>query len=216
MSSNFQLPVLDLPNGLKLHLATVEDLRSARFVAWEVFKKKVYERPGFDLNASDIVVDIGANVGLFALWAAPRVPQGRVICIEPTRAIDCLELSLVPNKLTNVRILRYAIGRSEGSVQLVDYPNLRVMNHSAAFPLPRMQRIFRWFLLRPSCPPRKIIYPCRSLDEVFGDENIEHINFLKVDCEGGEFEMFEQCSDAALQRVEQALQLEAYHRRSEQ
>jgi FkbM family methyltransferase len=202
MSSKSKLPVLDLPNGLKLHLASATDLRSARFVAWEVFQKKIYEHPGFDLHESDVVVDIGANVGVFALWAAPQVPQGRVICVEPSRAIDCLELSLEPNNLTHVRILRHAIGRSEGSVELVDYPGQRVINHSAEFPLPRIQRIIRWIFQQPSCPPQKIVYPCRSLDEVFSDAQLQRIHFLKVDCEGGEFEMFEHCSNEALQRVD--------------
>ena len=212
MPSNIQCPVLDLPNGLKLHIASACNLKSARFVAWEIFKKKVYDRPGFGLTDSDVVVDIGANVGLFALWAAPQVPQGCVICIEPTPAIDCLELSLMPNKLTNIRIRRCAIGKAKSKIQLVDYPSLRVMNHSAAFPLPRMLRFIRWILLRPSCPPQKIECPCYSLDEILCDENVARINFLKVDCEGGEFEMFEHCSDAALQRVDRmVVEFHEYH-----
>ena len=50
----------------------------------EVFKRKSNPRPGFELRPHDTVIDIGGNIGIFLLRAAPQVPKGRLISVEPT------------------------------------------------------------------------------------------------------------------------------------
>ena len=43
---------------------------AARFVVNEIFKKRRYDHPGFQIEPTDTIVDIGANMGIFVLWAA--------------------------------------------------------------------------------------------------------------------------------------------------
>src|SRR5262245_51828356 len=51
-------------------------------VVTPVFHKHVYTPPGLELRPEDTVVDIGANIGAFAVYAAQRT-RGRVLAIEP-------------------------------------------------------------------------------------------------------------------------------------
>ena len=53
-----------------LWLATPQQQGAARFVVNEIFTKKRYDHPGFQIQPADTVVDIGANMGIFVLWAA--------------------------------------------------------------------------------------------------------------------------------------------------
>ena len=55
-------------------------------VIWEIWKFLVYEDARFPINPQDIVVDIGAHIGVFAVWAAQRAHQGTVYAYEASRA----------------------------------------------------------------------------------------------------------------------------------
>ncbi len=80
--------VLLLPNGLKLALRSQQQVGCAKYIMKEVFRSRTYVRLGSELSSTETVVDMGGNVGVFSLWAAPQV--ARVISIGPTSAIDCL------------------------------------------------------------------------------------------------------------------------------
>ncbi|GBF93059.1 hypothetical protein Rsub_05670 [Raphidocelis subcapitata] len=74
-----------LPNGLAIrHVSTPDE---ALFFWREHFGDRVYLKNGVALGAGGCVVDVGANVGLFAMAAAEAVgASGRVICFEPVPA----------------------------------------------------------------------------------------------------------------------------------
>jgi FkbM family methyltransferase len=65
-------------------------------------------------------VDVGANDGLYALFAAQRVgPQGKVLAIEPSqREFMRLDRNLRLNRLTNVRAFRLAASSQYGEATL--------------------------------------------------------------------------------------------------
>jgi FkbM family methyltransferase len=70
-------------------------------------------RPG------QVVWDIGANVGFFALLAARLVgPSGRVIAVEPVpRNLELLHRHLMLNHVGNVTVLPQAVSDSRGTVR---------------------------------------------------------------------------------------------------
>lgn len=72
------------------------------------------------LRSGDVFVDVGANCGLYSLFAARKVgPFGRVIAIEPMPAmIARLKFNVTANKFTNVTIWEKAIGDTEGIGEL--------------------------------------------------------------------------------------------------
>lgn len=195
-------PVVALPNGTRLELQSHEQVGCASYVAREIFAKASYAKPGFEIGPTDVVVDVGANMGLFALWAAPQAPRGRVICVEPTGVIGCLERSLAGSGLTNVDIVRCAIGGKEGVLELVEYPGFTATTHAAEFRPATLGQFLIHLLWRKSQrQPVRTTCRCRTLEDVLLELGVEKVDLLKVDCEGGEYEIFDSLDDHVLGRV---------------
>lgn len=195
-------PVVPLPNGLGLVLQGEDQLGCARYVANEVFAKASYVKPGFEIRPDDVVVDVGANMGIFALWAAPQASRGRVICIEPTRVIGCLERSLPASGLANVEIVTCAIGREEGVLELVEYSGFTAVTHAAEFqPATLGQFLIRLLWPKSQREPVRTTCRCRRLEDVLAELGVEKVDLLKVDCEGGEYDIVESLGDPFLRRV---------------
>src|SRR5262245_40962461 len=49
----------------------------------EIVTERTYERHGIGVRAGDVVFDVGANVGLFAIHLARTTPGARVHAFEP-------------------------------------------------------------------------------------------------------------------------------------
>ncbi len=72
------------------------------------------------LQPGDVFVDVGANVGLMTVYAARLVgPSGKVIAFEPVPELfDLLHRSIGSNQLTNVEVVRAAVGPQSGRLHL--------------------------------------------------------------------------------------------------
>ncbi len=202
LSPSAEKPVIRLPNGTSLHLAASEILNDTGYIIEEIFNDQVYAHPGFELRPTDTIIDVGSHVGVFAHWAAPQIPQGRMICIEPTSAADAFEYSLAQNGITNVRLHRCAAGAPSSILEIVEYPLFASLNRSSQLG----HSVFTWLLLafyKPKygqSPAQIRNVPCRSLEEIMVDESLEQCDLLKMDCEGGEFAILEHTSRPVLRR----------------
>ena len=209
--------VLGLPNGTVCHFTSPAMRIVGKYLRWEMFKRGQYRKPGFELNPDDIVVDVGANIGMFALWTHQQIPQGRLICIEPNpHALECLRMNLERNGLRRVSVVPAAIGAGSGTIELLCHPGWEAIAHSDRVKAPwffnssRVGRLARALLLRSGRHGRSemtqtITVPMLSLSQVLKRENVETVNFLKVDCEGAEFEMFRSLDENDWARIERVV-----------
>jgi FkbM family methyltransferase len=132
-----------------------------------------YTPPGFEINESDVVIDIGANIGTFALHASRCASRGRVFAYEPNNEnYDLLIRNIALNKITNILPVRAAVSGSRGQIKL--------FNSS--------QGGFHSVLAgRMSDPNRYELVDAVSLKDIFDEHGIERCSFLKLDCEGAEY-----------------------------
>lgn len=203
--------VVPLPNGLKLALRSKQQLGCANYIMKEIFRNGAYSRPGFELRSTDTVVDIGGNIGLFALWASPQA--ARVVSVEPTNVAECMEDSLRLNGVKNVTVVRCAISDQPGTLELLEYPGFNGVTHAAAFQPARWgQRLIKLLWPKEQEAPAKVACPCRTLEDILQSQGIEKVDFLKVDCEGGEYALFDSVSDATLAKISRiALEFHEIH-----
>mmetsp|Transcript_9634 Transcript_9634/g.34200 ORF Transcript_9634/g.34200 Transcript_9634/m.34200 type:complete len:414 (+) Transcript_9634:286-1527(+) len=70
-----------LPDGRRVRCVSKRDVP---FLYREIFQEKCYLKHGVELRPGDTVFDVGANIGLFALFAAERCgSHGKVYAFEP-------------------------------------------------------------------------------------------------------------------------------------
>ena len=101
-------PVRTTPEGARYHL----DSLATMVAASEVFHGEAYRKPLSILRPTR-VIDVGANVGLFTLLMASHVRSGppHALLIEPNpETIELLERNLVLNDLSDLKIVRGAVG----------------------------------------------------------------------------------------------------------
>ncbi|HZZ28917.1 MAG TPA: FkbM family methyltransferase [Pirellulales bacterium] len=194
---------IDLADGLSLWLATPQQRAAAGYVVNEIFKKRRYDYPGFQIQPTDTIVDIGANMGVFVLWAARQAPQGKVIAIEPTSAIDVLRLNLARNGITNVAPVQAAAGNDGGTFEIVTYPGFNIVNHHAGWQPKMWTKFFIWLLYRKyQSAPVTERAPVKSLRKILDENGVSRVNYLKCDCEGGEYEIFRELDDDTFARID--------------
>lgn len=129
MDTKRETKVLSFADDLKivvfdtLHQLTTYVLEEQRdWFEWDLRAVRQFVSPG------DTVIDIGANLGVYALSLARCVgPAGRVIAFEPTSAVaELLRRSAALNHFSHLRVDGRAVGASSGTacLKLSDRPEL--------------------------------------------------------------------------------------------
>ena len=149
--------------------------RAVDWVAWEL-QADHYRLKGIDFRHGDIVIDIGAHIGLFSIYLAKRWPSLKVLAFEPfpINYRNCLE-NLRLNGVTNVLLSPKAVVNENRLLTMAADP----YNSGGASAL---VQLFRSNEVVSSIPSIR-------LDEVFSLHAIEHCKLLKIDCEGMEYEI---------------------------
>lgn len=133
----------------------------------------------------EVVVDIGAHIGVFARLWHERNPQARIICVEccpenwPALHANVDEFATVIEAACTYEegplYLLNAIGawgRSTGGSRVVDQKTLEAS-----------WEVQYWQDRRPMAT--------MTLHEIMQQQGIEYIDILKMDCEGSEFSILE-------------------------
>jgi FkbM family methyltransferase len=150
----------------------VEVTGSELLALGDIYLERAYEAaPDFIAGPGWTVVDVGANVGAFALQQAQR--GARVFAVEPNPAVaNRLLQSVVANNLTQqMTVWQLALGREAAWGTLILSTRATLEGHIALTDGGRI-RVAR-------------------LDDVLGLWGIHHVDLLKIDTEGAEVAVLE-------------------------
>jgi FkbM family methyltransferase len=154
---------------------------------------------GRPLSPGDKVIDIGANIGAFAIRAARAVgPTGQVIAVEPaTDTFRQLERNLALNHLTNTIAKQLAVGETPGTATL----------HVACNAV--FTSLYREVAEQvPSDRDEEVTVI--TLDQLLAENGWERCQFLKLDCEGAEHGIVRGLTAATAAKIEQ-IGMELHH-----
>jgi len=115
-----------LPDGRTIHCVNAYEVD---FGAHEIFTDDL-ARHGIRLPADGVYIDVGANIGLFALFLRDRCERAHIVAYEPMpEAFDALESNLrarVPDAVA----VRIGLGASPGEIEFDHYPGITALSTS--------------------------------------------------------------------------------------
>jgi FkbM family methyltransferase len=173
-----------LPDGNKFYVDPISDfgLKLMKHNSYETSMTRQIKQL---LGKKDVFIDLGANEGFFSIVAGQLVGRdGFVIAIEPQQRLwEIIIKNVEINNLSNVMLLPYGIGSSEGEAEMHFYPSLNSGASSLAksFNFKVSLRKFRKAIYHTS----KI--SIKTLDDIIS-QSINTIKLIKIDIEGFEFE----------------------------
>lgn len=171
--------------GVNIRAADLPGSTSAEMVAWEL-SHDCYGLDRIAFEPGDVVLDVGAHVGLFAAYVGLRYPDVLVHSFEPfPDNFELLRENVERNRVSNVRIYPFGISGDGRLLKMATNPrnsggatcHSLTLTHGAAD-----------------------MIPSATLDAVFDALGIEGCKLLKIDCEGSEYEIL--LTTSALTRVE--------------
>ena len=162
--------ILETRSGIKVMLR----VNSTDLMAFtHVWLLGEYNRQGFEINDNDIIIDIGAHIGLFALFASQFCKNGRIYCYEPIKEnFNLLLLNLQLNKINNVKPYNTAVSQQVGNVTI--YLNEDESGHSMHVE-----------------GTKSIRAESDSLKNIIDSNKLEKCDLIKMDCEGEEYNIID-------------------------
>jgi FkbM family methyltransferase len=143
----------------------------------EEFNSDLMEVNKLNFSENPVIVDIGANVGIVSFYFAKKYPNAKIFAYEPHPLnFQNLVKGIEVNNITNIYPFNLAVfSESDMDVKIFLHEN----NTSAS-------SVFRFLSSDPFVEVKTI-----SLEDIIKQNNISYIDFLKIDCEGAEFDILE-------------------------
>lgn len=170
--------VLQVPHDGKVRVGYRETLGLSSLL-YGPFEKEELEFVSRFVQQGEIVMDIGANIGLFAVVMGLTVGRdGAVIAFDPVPSnIMRLRANLKENGISAEAVYELALGSANGQM------NLKMSDDTAYASLHNVEDGFG--------NGNVIQVNVRRLDDVWHERGMPMISFIKMDVEGAELEVIE-------------------------
>jgi FkbM family methyltransferase len=187
-----------LRNGQTLWLDGSPASRTAILSVQEIVGDESYplDEPGIET-----VLDVGANVGLFSLWAADRDPRRRIWAYEPNpRNLEALRRNVDCNGLSDrVTICPQAV--SGGGAPSVDLYINRYNSRAHSTLRAMLDASFESAKLADR-EIEAVSVKAVSLSEALDQAGLERCDLLKMDIEGGEYSVLYETASQDFERID--------------
>lgn len=165
---------VDLVTRDGLRITIRQNIWDARIVS-EIFFEKPYVKH-FKLPPSPTVIDIGGYIGDFSLYATHYLNAKKVLVFEPTKEnFEILERNILNNSFGSIITAINKAVSSNPSINLnVSIDDCNEIHASS-------------FWQKNDSTSRTI--PAITLQHALESHSIKHVDLLKIDCEGGEYDI---------------------------
>ncbi len=174
---------LTLRDGTRYLVRSLMDV----WIVKEINLDRDYEKHGVPIQDGWNIVDIGAGLGDFTIFAARRAPNGRVFAYEPAPdSIELLRGNLAINATSNAEAFPYAVSDKAGTLSL-DVSGGVAVQYSTVDTL--------------DGPGSRIEVKSVALADVLAALPGGTCDLLKIDAEGAEYDMLLNLDDESLNHV---------------
>ena len=150
----------------------------------EIYIVKEYNQLMGYLKQNSVVIDIGAQIGVFSVFAGKIAKKGLVLSYEPfTENFEMLNQNIKLNSLENLKAFKKGISGKSGKRELV-ISEENTGGHS----------LFE-------SGGKKVEIQTITLEQVFKENKLKKCDYLKIDCEGAEYEILMNTPIAYLKKI---------------
>ncbi|MCA9946748.1 MAG: FkbM family methyltransferase [Anaerolineales bacterium] len=178
--------VMKFRNGLSVKVRSLMDV----WIVKETCLDRDYEVYGVAIEDGWQVIDIGAGLGDFVLSVAHSRPNCQIWAYEPfPESFQLLEDNMALNQIEQVVARQTAVSGQTGTMKMaltgaaVQHITFDAGNPSVAQTAPTIE------------------VQSQSLEDLFVEENLARCDFLKIDCEGGEYDILLNATPQTLAKI---------------
>ena len=200
--------VVEVPTGHRISSINVNE---TTYQFKEIFEDRIYVDEDIVYPEDAVVVDVGANIGLFSLFVSTYIPKAKVYAFEPLTPIRRrLELNM-DRYAANVSIFPYGLSDTEREETFTYYPGYSMMSSQQAYADASGERnVIKSYLTKAAESGDQSAallvdnldevlegrfdaeyHPCRlrRLSDVIDEAGIVRIDVLKIDVQRAELDV---------------------------
>lgn len=203
----WERPVHALPDGLAVaHLNRNE----TDYIYREIFELQAYVRHGIEIKDGDVIVDAGANIGLFTVFASRLARRLRLLAFEPNpAAYACLKANAEAwGAAHDIKCLPHGLSREDGTAELTCFEGLSLLSGFYADAAVEREMVRQYVanqqpelhadaqldaemgrLIDDKLRTRTVTAQLRTLSGVIAEEGLERIDLLKINVEKSELDV---------------------------
>jgi FkbM family methyltransferase len=206
----------ELPNEMTI---VCRNRNETEFMYDEIFGKKTYSNFGITVPNDACIFDVGANIGLFSLFASRLAQQASIYSFEPIPPVfEILRLNTEIHGL-KAKLFEFGLSNVSEASSFTYYPNVSLMSGRFADVITDTE-VVKSFVMHqqqgselPSAQldeliaerlmSERITCQLKTLSEVIRDEGVTKIDLLKIDVEKGELEVLNGIDDLDWPKIDQ-------------
>ena len=178
---NDKFAVFETTTDLKIKIRVKSTDLMALTNVWMINE---YDVDSFKINQNDVVIDVGAHIGLFSLLVSQFCKTGKIFSFEPIREnFDLFVSNLELNHIQNVFPFNVGVSKNSGGLNL--FLNDDQSAHSI-FPN----------------GSKSVAEDSTSLQKIFDEKKISACKLLKLDCEGAEYDIIDSLPVEYLDKIQ--------------
>ena len=207
---------IPLPNGMAIAYVNKNEVDA---IYEEIFQDLAHTLYGITIEEGDCIFDVGANIGLFTLFASTHCDDISIYAFEPNPVV--CELLRVNSNLygTNVKVYECGLSNQDKTAEFTYYPRASVWSGFYADPL-EDENYFRTAVMNQQVAEaiehmdelmdgrfEGQLFTCklRRLSDVIRENNVERIDLLKIDVERAEMDVLEGIDDEHWKNIRQVV-----------
>lgn len=181
----------------------------------DIFESRVYHRNGIRFDDRAVIFDIGANIGLFSLYASRQCHQPQIHAFEPAPPVFRLLQDNLAANAVEADLLNCGISDASGARQLTFYPLSTgmssfhadrqqeqevlhaIMLNQQQQGMPGMDEVMDWADQILEQRFQALDFECRmvTVSEVMRERGLARIDLMKIDVQKCELEVLQGIDD---------------------
>ncbi|MBD0260758.1 MAG: FkbM family methyltransferase, partial [Cytophagales bacterium] len=208
----------DLPNGMKVFYMNRSE---TDLIYLEIFDEHTYLQQGISIKPGDVIFDVGANIGMFSLYAGLHFPGVKIYSFEPLTPVYQVLRQNTALYPIDVTAFNFGLSDQDQTVAFFYYENNTVLSGRYGDEDNEKENVRRYIenksgteageiterqiedLLTERVTHRKVDCRLRRLSEVIRENQVTHIDLLKVDAEKSELDVLHGLDEADWAKIRQ-------------